>query len=100
MTKKLIALISTEGKNHQQILDEVRTALNATPHKAKKASKQKYYCPECQAEVTKVPISNYKNESGKTIHTPHFGKAHCTNCNWKSQPYGRGLIPRVLPKQI
>jgi|JI10StandDraft_1071094.scaffolds.fasta_scaffold2521751_2 uncharacterized protein with PIN domain len=92
MTKKLIALISTEGKDQQEIIDEVRAALDTAPSKLKITQKQKYYCPECQAEVTKVPISNYKNESGKTIHIPHFGIAHCTNCNWKSQPYGRGVV--------
>ncbi len=92
MTKKLIALISTEGKNQHQIIEEVRAALKTTPHKVKDASKQKYYCPECQAQVTKVPLSTYQDEYGRNIHIPHFGRAKCTNCKWASQPYGRGVL--------
>lgn len=92
MPKKLIALISTEGKSADQIFEELQLALRQTPSKPTQKKKQKYYCPKCNREVTRIPISSYTNEEGKSIHIPHFGRAHCTNCGWQSEPYGRGLI--------
>ncbi|EKD86430.1 MAG: hypothetical protein ACD_37C00288G0002 [uncultured bacterium] len=52
---------------------------------------RKYYCPKCKSEITKTPTSSYK-EGGKIWHIPHFGRAVCTNCGWKSGPYGYGLV--------
>jgi len=52
---------------------------------------RKYYCPKCKAEINRTPTSNYK-EGGKLWHIPHFGRADCTNCGWKSGPYGHGLV--------
>jgi len=51
---------------------------------------QKYKCPNCGAVVTKLPISDYK-EDGKTFHISYVGKAKCDKCGWESKPYGEGL---------
>jgi len=49
--------------------------------------KKTYRCPKCGSVVTKLPITNYKEE-GKTYHIPYFGKAKCDKCGWESGPYG------------
>lgn len=54
--------------------------------------KRKYYCPDCKHEVTRVPLTNYLNEAGDSIHIPYFGRAKCGNCPWQSEPLGRGLL--------
>lgn len=58
-----------------------------------KSRVKKFYCPNCGKKITKIPTSSYK-EKGKDWHIPHFGRAKCDKCGWKSEPYGKGLIQK------
>lgn len=53
--------------------------------------KKTYYCPKCNTPITRTPTSNYIDGS-KLVHIPHFGRAQCTNCGWKSGFYEYGLV--------
>jgi len=54
---------------------------------------KKYSCPQCGAEITKLPTTSHK-EKGKVWQIPHFGKAKCTECGWTSEAYGKGIIQK------
>jgi C4-type Zn-finger protein len=90
--KKLIGLFSTKDKTPKQLADQVMAQFR----KHQQQQKQKYYCPDCKHEVTRVPLTSYTNEDGNIISIPYFGKAKCDNCPWQSEPFGGGLLTQEV----
>jgi predicted RNA-binding Zn-ribbon protein involved in translation (DUF1610 family) len=100
--KTKISQIPTETEPQLQTISEIAPVPIQSPEKYlsdptqdeekdEDENETKYYCPECGAWVTRVPISNYADATGRGWHIPYYGRAQCTNCGWRSEPFGRGL---------
>ncbi len=108
MSKKLIGLISTDGKTSEQICKEAWQAFinfRAAKLGLKRCEKCSEYrgtaiddgeeigvkcicdgitCTKCSITKIRHPISNYFNETdGEIWHTPHFLHT-CAKCNRRS----------------
>lgn len=84
MYQALVALAQLEEESKPSQKKQPKKSLKKSL-KSRSAQKKKYFCPVCKSKLTKIPLSNYR-ENGKLWHIPSFGQASCDKCGWVSRP--------------